>query len=601
MNKILARIQGYLADLYPPDLASQTRDQVIQMVTGFRRDYADQRLQGTGLSLSQADVILITYGDQFQTPGQPPLKTLADFYQRVLAGFISTIHILPFYPYSSDDGFSVINYRQVDPKLGSWSDIAALEQHCYLMFDAVINHISSQSAWFQGFLKGETPYTDYFITVDPGTDLSAVIRPRTLPLLTLVETSRGLRHVWTTFSADQMDLNYANPQVLLEVLAILLFYIERGASMIRLDAIAFLWKEIGTSCIHLPQTHQVIKLMRAVLDLVAPDVVLISETNVPHEENISYFGSPIPQGETPGVGMGRGDEAQMVYQFPLGPLVLHSFLTGDARILSEWAAGLTVPYPTAMFFNIIASHDGIGVRPVEGILSAEEVQALVKQTLSHGGKVSYKTNTDGSRSVYELNITLYDLLNDPAQPNPALDIQRFMASQVIMLSLAGIPGIYVHSLFGSPNCLECVQESGRARSINRSKFQVEELVGALADPISTTAQVFTRYTHLLTVRREHPAFHPLGTQKVIEIQPQIFGLVRISPNQKEKILCLVNVSEDVQAFTLQPSIWGADKNGPIHDLLAVEAKIVPENMSLSPYQACWLTVSQGKMRETAID
>jgi sucrose phosphorylase len=507
--------------------------------------------------------------------------------QAHLPGIISRVHILPFYPYSSDDGFSVIDYWQVDPSLGEWDDVARLGQSFRLMFDAVINHISRHSRWFEGFVRGEAPYTDYFITVDPGTDLSQVVRPRALPLLTPVETAGGAQHVWTTFSDDQIDLNYANPLVLLEIIDLLLAYVEQGAEVIRLDAIAYLWKEIGTTCIHLPQTHRVVKLFRAVLDAVAPGVILITETNVPHEENISYFGDALPGGGT--------DEAQMVYQFPLAPLVLHAFHTGDARPLTEWARDLEMP-PSATFFNFIASHDGIGVRPAEGLLSAEQIQSLVDCTLAHGGQVSYKTNADGSKSVYELNITLYDFLNDPNQPQLEIDVSRFLASQAIMLSLAGVPGIYVHSLFGSRNCYACVEQTGRARSINREKFNRAALEAQLTEPTSVQHQVFQGYRRLLSVRRGLAAFHPNGEQRVLDLGDAFFALLRTPPNtvsqsEGESVLCLVNVSSESRAVQINLADWDLPGVAIWHNVLTTDEYVVQAGelrCSMKGYQVLWL-------------
>jgi glycosidase len=486
-----SRIQEQLSFIYGELEGEQVRKLLLQRMEEFRQRHPqlDAISQPAG-QLTEQDTVLITYGDQIWEPGQLPLHTLADFLDKHLAGAVNFVHILPFFPYSSDDGFSVIDFYQVDPALGSWNDITRLGQNFRLMFDAVVNHISSHSKWFRGYKLGQVPYQDYFINTDPSTDLSQVVRPRALPLLTAIETEQGACHVWTTFSDDQIDLNYANPQVLLEMIDVLLFYVEHGAEIIRLDAIAYLWKEIGTSCIHLPQTHAVVKLFRAILDAVAPQVLLITETNVPHEENISYFGEPVPK-------TGRTDEAQMVYQFPLAPLVLHTFHTGNTRALSGWAASLNTPSPGATFFNFIASHDGIGVNPARGILDETEIQALVDRTRAHGGQVSYKTNPDGSKSVYELNITLYDALNDPSSPQQEVDLMRFMASQVIKLSLAGVPGIYIHSLFGSRNCHSCVEKSGRARSINREKFQRADLEAKVNESGSMKQEIFTRYKRLL--------------------------------------------------------------------------------------------------------
>jgi sucrose phosphorylase len=451
-----------------------------------------------------------------QSPGSAPLATLADFLASRLGDAVSAVHVLPFFPSSSDDGFAVIDYRQVDPALGTWEDVERLAGHFKLMVDAVINHVSAQSTWFQKYRGGSEKHQDYFIEVDPATDLSAVARPRALPLLTPVQTARGERHVWTTFSTDQIDLNYANPDVLLEIIDLLLFYVAHGAAFVRLDAIAYLWKEVGTACIHLPQTHEIVQLFRSVLDEVAPHVKLITETNVPHADNVAYFGN--------------GDnEAHLVYNFALPPLILHTFHIGSARALSEWASGLSLPSDRATFFNFLASHDGIGLNPVRGILPDAEIDALVKGVLAHGGLVSYKNNPDGSRSPYELNISLFDALSDPAGSEPLhTQVDRFMAAQAIMLALVGVPGIYFHSLFGSRGWPEGVRLTGYNRAINRQKLDRATLEAELADPHSPRSQVFRRTLRLLEARRGSPAFHPMGVQRVLNCGESAFGIARHS-------------------------------------------------------------------------
>jgi len=540
------RIHDHLTFLYGKREAERIWPQLQARLTEFGERYPHLREKVLLPSerLSERDAILITYGDQIHEPGRPPLQTLADFVEGHLHGVVSGVHLLPFYPYSSDDGFSVIDYRQVDPQLGSWSDVGCLGQNFQLMFDAVINHISRHSAWFQAFLRRQSPYTGYFIVVDPTVDLSTVVRPRALPLLTAVETVHGVQHVWTTFSDDQIDLNYASSQVLLEIVDLLLFYVAQGAKVIRLDAIAYLWKEIGSPCIHLPQTHRVVKLFRAVLDAVAPGVILITETNVPHEENISYFGDGT-------------DEAQMVYQFPLPPLVMHSLLSCNARVLSRWAAGLESFSEQTTFFNFTASHDGIGVMPARGLLSEAEIQALVDATLAHGGRVSYKANADGSRTVYELNISYFDALSDLASEEPlAVQVARFVVSQAIMLALAGVPGVYVHSLLGSQSWREGVVQTGRNRTINRQKFDRAALEQELADPTSLRHQVFAAYTRLLRTRAAEPAFHPQGGQRVLFLNEGVFALLRTSLDGQSHVLCLHNVSDEIQPVQIQPDDLG---------------------------------------------
>jgi len=445
------------------------------------------------------------------------------------------------------------------------------------MFDAVVNHVSVKNRWFQGFLKDEPAYNDYFITVDPNTDLSDATRPRTHPLLTPFETTSGVKHVWTTFSADQVDLNYSNPKVLLEVLKVLLFYVQKGADIIRLDAIAYLWKTIGTTCIHLPQTHRVVQLLRSVLDAVAPNVILITETNVPHHENISYFGNGC-------------NEAQMVYNFALPPLILHTFHTGNGEVLSRWAASLTTPGNNTSYFNFIASHDGLGVLPAKGILTDLEIQALVDKTVAHGGLVSYTTNADDSQSPYELNITLFDALSNPnCDETDSLKIDRFMASQAIMLALKGIPGIYIHSLVGSSNNLAGVAKTGQNRIINREKWRQADLEARLENSETISSQVFQRYRYLLQIRSKYSAFNPLGEQQVIMGNSTIFALLRISPSSRDKIFCLHNVSAETQEFTVDAD--AINSPGILHDLLSDERfldKDLPGKITLRPYQVRWL-------------
>lgn len=580
-------IRDQLEFLYGKSTATRIWPDWQSLIEGWQEHLSIRSAQIS--EIDQKLAVLITYGDQVQSPHATPLKSLHTFLNRHLSQALTAVHILPFYPYSSDDGFSVIDYRQVDSALGSWQDIASMGERYILMFDAVVNHISRRSAWFDGFLRGDNRYQNYFIAVDPHTDLSGVVRPRALPLLTPVESSAGIRHVWTTFSDDQIDLNYANPKVLLEICDLLLFYVSRRASLIRLDAIAYLWKEVGTSCIHLPQTHRVVKVFRAILDILAPDVLLITETNVPHEENISYFGSPLPAhaAELPA----RGDEAQLVYQFPLAPLVLHSLQTGNGAALNAWASSLEKPFPQAMFFNFIASHDGIGVRPAEGLLSGAEINALTQRCLAHGGRVSYRNNPDGSQSVYELNITLYDALNDPSLPKPDLDFKRFLASQVIMLSLAGVPGVYFHSLIAARNCQECIEETGRSRSINRQKFQLEELESRLNNPDDPAARMLTAYTQLLETRAAHPAFHPLAEQRVLHLDPRLFTVVRTASDSSETVLCLVNLSDANLQIEVELERCQLPISGAWQDLLGSDHFPAQGNMlqvRLTPYQSTWL-------------
>ena len=480
--------------------------------------------------LTQRDCLLITYGDQILDPAMSPLQALGAFAERHWSGVVSGLHILPFYPSSSDDGFSVEDYSEVDPALGTWTDVRRIGEHFDLMVDAVFNHLSARSRWFSRFIADDPAYRDFFVTVDGDPDLSQVIRPRALPLLTAFSTVGGTRNVWTTFSADQVDLNFRNPEVLFAVLEALVGYVTQGARYIRLDAIAFLWKEIGTSCLHLPQTHQLIQLMRAVLVEIAPDVRLITETNVPHAENVSYFGDGT-------------NEAHLVYNFALPPLVLHSLATGNASRLTQWARTLVLPSDQVTFFNFLASHDGIGINPARGVLTAAEIEALVARTLSHGGLVSYRHLPDGSRTPYEMNINFFDALSDPAGGELlAIQVRRTLCAHAILMSLAGVPAIYVHSLMGSRGDRAGADASGIPRRINREKLDRCRLETELADPDSLRHHVFSGLKSLLQARRGNPAFAPSAPQKIWELGESVFAVERLNPNGADRVLCLHNIS-----------------------------------------------------------
>lgn len=533
MNQSQNQIQAQLRVLYGAAVAEPI-EVALRAIMAAAREKMGQPRAG---ELSERDALLITYADQVGEPGQIPLATLADFTKAHLRGVVSGVHLLPFYPWSSDDGFSVKDFFAVDEAFGTWADIERFRPEFDLMFDAVFNHMSAQGEWFQKFLADEPEFRDFFVTVAGNPDLSQVVRPRALPLLTDFQTGRGLEQVWTTFSADQVDLNFKNPQVLLACIRALLFYVERGAKFIRLDAIAYLWKEIGTNCIHLPQTHRVIQLWRAVLDEVAPGVRLITETNVPHADNISYFGNGT-------------NEAQLVYNFALPPLVLHSIATGNAEKLTRWAASLRLPSDRTTFFNFLASHDGIGMNPARGILSQAEIDTLVARVQEHGGLVSYKHNSDGSKSPYELNITYFDALSNPAANEPLpTQVNRFLVAHAIMFALVGVPGIYFHSLFGSRNDRVGADASGIPRRINRQKLSRAELEADLADAISLRALVFGGLAHLLEQRRTSRAFAPGAKQRLLELDARVFAVIRESVGGAERMLCLHNVSDETVVLT----------------------------------------------------
>jgi sucrose phosphorylase len=550
------KISKELSFLYGEDVASDYLPIVLEKADRLRKAVGSRKFE----KLDESDAILITYGDSIrQTGPEHPLQTLKRFLDRYVGQSISTVHILPFFPYTSDDGFSITDYVAVNPELGTWDDIDRIGQEYRMMFDLVANHCSRSSHWFEAYRQGRAPYTDYFITCNPSADYRTVFRPRALPLLSETETVEGTKWVWTTFSYDQIDLNYKNPDLLMEILDILCFYIANGASFVRLDAIAFIWKQPGTSCLHLPQVHSIVRLMRDLTKAAGLDVKFVTETNVPHEQNISYFGNGT-------------EEATMVYNFPLPPLTLHAFMNRDTSILRTWASTLETPGPETTFFNFLASHDGIGVLSAQGYIPEEEVALMARKTTELGGHVSMKDNGDGTESCYELNINFLDALDMAGTVDQPTKIRRFLAAQALMLSLRGVPGIYIHSLLGSSGDVGAVLETGSWRSINRKKLDFDRLSRELEDTGSTQARILAGYRKLLEARRKEPCFSPYAGQQVVDdLDSRVFAVRRSLDDRS--ILCLVNASNEpvTVGFRGKRNLLGPRFSG-----------------TLGPYRCAWL-------------
>ncbi|PLA74211.1 alpha-amylase [Hydrogenovibrio sp. SC-1] len=572
MNENLAKIKQRLNDCYSLEASQFAFEQIEARLAPFIERAATHQ----NSRWSQEDSVLITYGDTFLSDKEVPLTTLHKFLNLHIKDAISTIHVLPFFPYSSDDGFSVIDYTQVNPDLGDWENITQLNEDYDLMFDLVINHISRESLWFTDYKANIEPFNSFFIEMEGSEDISHVTRPRNTPLLVPAYTHRGRKMVWATFSADQIDLNFSNPQVLLKMIDILMQYLHMGARIVRLDAIAFLWKKLGTTSIHLPETHAIVKLLREVMAVVKPDSILLTETNVPHLENLSYFG--------------QQDEAQMVYQFALAPLVLHALHRGDGRYLTDWATHLEAPPPGCTFLNFTASHDGIGVRPIEGILPQREVDDLITSMHRLGGFVTTKTNEDGTESPYEINIALFSAFRETYHSNgpDQWQVDRFICSQNIMMTLQGIPAFYIQSLVAAPNDREGVEKTGRTRSINRRRWEFDYLQALIESGRTSNAEVLKRIINILQRRKRHKAFHPDTPQKIVDLGSDFFALWRDSESLKFPLLAIHNLTPEIKLIDLS-QIAGMERFSYWVNLLdnGVVSSL-EEQYVLKPYQSIWL-------------
>jgi sucrose phosphorylase len=570
-KRVSDSIKPLLAKIYPPDTVEWLADEIFSLMKDTLCPSGRENLK----KWNHDNVLLITYGDSICSGDRHPLAALAEFLETYLQDTVTGVHVLPFFPYSSDDGFAIIDYLQVNPTLGDWEDIKRIAAHFNLMVDLVVNHVSSQHQWFQQFKTNQKPGCDYFITGTLDEDLSQVVRPRSSPLLTPVETVNGTQHVWSTFSADQVDVNFENPDVLLEYIKIILYYVQTGARYIRLDAVGFLWKQRGTNCMHLPETHAMVRLFREMLQLIDPGIALITETNVPNRENLSYFGNR--------------NEAHMIYNFSLPPLLLNALLQGRSDHLKTWMMSMPPAPIGCAYFNFTASHDGIGMRPAEGLLTEDEYEQLLATMQKHGGKISMRTRPDGSQSPYEINISLFDALKGTVKGEDQWQVQRFICSQTIMMALEGIPAFYIHSLLGTRNYAEGVEQTGVNRTINRYKWDYEALQTALEDPSTPHAQVLNELRRLIKIRRQQTAFHPNAIQYTLHpLNRALFAFWRQSLTRDQSIFSVHNLSDQPQDLSLGDlNLVSTDE---WHDLISghhfADMGMV---YTLQPYQSVWIT------------
>ncbi|MBL3567964.1 alpha-amylase [Rhodovulum sp. BSW8] len=572
------KLAGLVGRIYP----DQDRELLIdRIVEAFWPEGARPRRRARMPSnrlWSSEDSMVITYGNSFTDGQHKPLDLLNDFLHRHLEGTVGGVHILPFFPFTSDDGFAVTDYRMVNSNLGDWEDIQRIAGSFRVMSDLVLNHVSSQSHWFSEYRQGHPPYDRFFFEASPEDDLAPVVRPRTSPLLREVETANGPRHVWCTFSHDQVDLDFRNPEVLLEFLRIMRLHVDNGVRIVRLDAVAFLWKEPGTPSIHMPQTHAIVQLMRVLCDFAVEPVVLLTETNVPNHENLSYFGNR--------------NEAHAVYNFSLPPLILHALLSGTAEYLHRWQATMPPAQLGCAYLNFTASHDGIGMRPVEGLLPEEQIGDIIGAIRSFGGEVSMRTTLGGGEAAYELNITWFEAMKGTFAGEDQWQVDRFLCSQTIVMALEGIPAFYVHSLLATPNDHAGVEKTGVKRAINRHRWDYPALLALLDDPSSLQALVLRQMKRRIGIRRRQPAFHPNATQFTLHLDHRLFGLWRQSLERDQSVFALHNVSaEDLSVSPMAINLIGGED---WVDLLSGE-RISPTGTEIpfAPYQCRWISNRDG--------
>jgi sucrose phosphorylase len=539
-------------------------------------DLFENKDQGiTEPNWSQKDIFLISYGDSIVETSDNKLKVLSKFLNKYCKKYFNNVHILPFFPYSSDDGFSITDYEVVRPDLGNWHDMKSLSKDFRVMSDIVINHASIKSKYFKNFIENKEDTQNFFIklkNVQEGYE--SVVRPRSSDLFKEYAVNDETFYLWCTFSHDQVDFNFKNPKVLFFFIKLIHLYLKNGIRVFRLDAIAFLWKEYGTNCLNLPQTHEVVKLIRTLLNAYSKNTLLITETNLPNLENLSYFG--------------ENDEANAIYNFALPPLLLWTLVMGDSTAIRKWSMGMPPAKDNTSYFNFIASHDGIGLRPTEGILTDKERDTLVDIMTDFGGQTTKRKKADNTESVYEINISLLDALKGTFFGTDHMQLERFICCHSMMLGIEGIPAIYIHSLIGSTNDYKQVEKTNNKRSINRRSWNYVEIDKLLSDKDSINNQIYSELSKLIDIRKDQPAFHPNATQFTFNLGKNFFGFWRQSHDKRQSIFCISNVTNVFQYLDL--SELNLISSNEWWDLISNEIIIdIKSTITLKAYQTMWIT------------
>ena len=563
---ISQKLSLLLQGIYPrPDLPARL-SKLLPQQPPLDRSTACQRWD-------QSTAILITYADTITAPDKPTLAVLNRFLSEDYGTVgLPVLHVLPFLRSSSDRGFAVCDHTQLEPHFGDWHHLRKLAHGRRLMADLVVNHVSASHRWVQQFRRGREPGS--FMVMAP-TDLQGwdhVVRPRSSVLFTLMDTHQGLRPVWTTFGPDQVDLDWSRLEVLEFFARLMRTYVAHGVTWVRLDAIGFLWKDPYTTCMHRPKTRILVQALRLLLEQYTCNGVLLTETNVPEEENLSYLRS--------------GDQAHVAYNFPLPPLLLEALLSNNCDLLNRWLDRWPQLPQGSTMLNFTASHDGVGLRPAEGLISPERFHNLLMRCEERGGLISHRTEADGSLSPYELNIAWWSAMAGPATTPRRLQLERFLASQLLVMALPGVPAFYLPTLLAASNDHPTYRKTGCRRDLNRPQFDLQGLRRDLENTASPAAIIRILMGHALDIRAQLPAFHPEAPMTLL------------SPGRSDMIILQRGHGEDpgavwvVQSFreeavALNVSLLSPRHNGCWRDRLSQRA-ITAQRLLLSPYEVLWL-------------
>ncbi len=575
-EKQLEIISRLLAEIYIGHSAEKLLDVSSQLLQIIRTnsDIANLKKPFSEHLWDSSSAVLITYPDAVSRKGETTLKTLSELLSRKIGGLANIVHILPFLRSTSDGGFAVSSHQELEDKFGGWEDIKNISEKYYLMSDLILNHVSSSHKWVQEFIQSKEPGSNYILSPEKIIGWEKVIRPRNSALFITLSTKEGVKNAWTTFGADQIDLNWQNPSILVEFLKLIALYLRNGITWLRLDAVAFIWKEKNTSCLHRQQVHQIVKFLRYLLEELLPNPVIITETNVPESENLSYLRS--------------GDEAHLAYNFPLPPLLLEALISNKADLLNKWLSNWPIFPPKTSFLNFTASHDGVGLRALEGLMDKERFHSLLVNCEKRGGLISHRRMENGEDTPYELNISWWSAMADGGIDPSFLQLQRFLLSQLLTMAIQGVPAFYLQSILASNNDFQSFGRSGQRRDLNREKFEADRLFYQLEDSQSLPSQILSVLKSAMKKRSQLESFHPESPMECLTIGRSDLIILRRGET-KDKIWAIHNMTSSKLSLFLTDKLLGPNFKSSESYIDCLNNKLITDmQMELSPYNVKWL-------------
>lgn len=443
-------------------------------------------------------IMLITYADSFGKNLRELKETLDRYFRRE----IGSVHILPFFPSSGDRGFSPITYGEVDPAFGTWADIEALSRGYELMFDFMINHLSRRSPQFLDFVEKHdaSPYRDMFLRFQKfwpqgrpaAEDVARLNKRKDRAPCERIRFADGTEEdVWCTFGEEQMDLNLESPAAWEFIGRSLRGLADRGASMIRLDAVAFATKKYGTSCFFVEP--EIWELMGRVRDILGGKrVPLLPEVHDRYETQLRI-----------------AEKGYAVYDFALPVLVLHTLYTGNCKRLKEWFR--ICPRNQ---YTTLDTHDGIGTVDARGLLTEEELEGVIRKTERYGAnfKMDFSAEANGKPSVYQINCTYYSALGG--------DDRAYLLARAIQFFAPGVPQVYYVGLLAGANDYALMKKTNSPRNVSRHNYTREEIGREVRRP------VVRELCRLMRIRNEYGAFD--GDFQVADLPDDTLEIARES-------------------------------------------------------------------------